>query len=117
MQPVFVGDVQGCATELDDLLTQAWDRFGAGFEPWIVGDVINRGPGNRQALEQVRDLVEAGRARLVLGNHEIGFLAAHLGLRELRSSDTFGDLLGAADAREWFGLAAPAAAGRDRAHR
>ena len=67
MQQIFVGDVQGCADELDELLARARDAFGDGFELWVVGDLVNRGPDNLRPLERVRELVEQGRAHYVLG--------------------------------------------------
>ena len=46
MQPIFVGDVQGCVDEFSELLDRARHSFGAGgFTLWIVGDLVNRGPG------------------------------------------------------------------------
>ncbi len=101
MQPIFLGDVQGCADELDEMLERAEERFGEACEFWLVGDLVNRGPGNRRVLERVRELVERGRARCVLGNHELGFLAAALGLREPRPSDTLGELLEGSDVDDW----------------
>lgn len=101
-QRIFVGDVQGCAEELDELIARARARFGGEFELWVAGDVVNRGPGNRRALEQVRELVEAGRGRFVLGNHELHMLQIALGLRELGRNDSVGDVLGAPDAGEWI---------------
>lgn len=105
MRPVFVGDVQGCADELDDLLERVAERVGAGFELWLVGDLVNRGPASLRTLERVRALVEGGRARVVLGNHDLSLIRAHLGLRPLLPLDTFGDVLSAVDAEdhvEWL---------------
>jgi bis(5'-nucleosyl)-tetraphosphatase (symmetrical) len=101
MQSIFVGDVQGCAEELGELLARARAAYGEGFELWLVGDLINRGPDNLAALREVRALVDAGRARYVLGNHEIGLLLTAAGLRERKPLDSFGDVLGAPDAAEW----------------
>jgi bis(5'-nucleosyl)-tetraphosphatase (symmetrical) len=50
----------------------------------------------------VRGLVDAGRARLVLGNHEIGLLLTAAGLRARKPLDSFGDVLEASDAAEWL---------------
>ena len=102
MQPIFVGDVQGCTEELDELLERAAADYGERFELWLVGDLINRGPGNLAVLRRVRELVDAGRARCVLGNHEIGLLMTATGLRERKPLDSFGDVLGAPDAAEWL---------------
>ncbi len=102
MQRIFVGDVQGCADELAELVTRATDAFGDEFALWIAGDLVNRGPDNRRPLELVRSLVEAGRAQYVLGNHEISLLAVDFGLRDLGPNDTFGDILSQADAAEWI---------------
>lgn len=102
MQPIFIGDVQGCADELDEMLDRAEARFGSEWEAWLVGDLVNRGPGNLRVLARVRELVEAGRARVVLGNHEIGLLLTAWGLRELSEWDSFGDVLEASDTADWI---------------
>ena len=96
-----MGDVQGCADELVELVARARAQFGDGFELWVAGDVVNRGPDNRRALELVRGFVEAGRGRYVLGNHEVHLLHVALGLRDLGRNDSIGDVLGAPDASEW----------------
>lgn len=102
MQPIFVGDVQGCAEELEEILGRARARFGERFEALFVGDLVNRGPESLRALELAFDLVEKGRARYVLGNHELGLLLAGLGLRPLRSIDTAVEILDSPDASFWM---------------
>jgi bis(5'-nucleosyl)-tetraphosphatase (symmetrical) len=103
VQRIFVGDVQGCADELGDLLARARSSFGSEFELWLVGDLVNRGPANLRVLEMVRPLVDAGRAYCVLGNHEVSLLRVAAGLRELAEDDTFQDVLEAGgDWLEWL---------------
>jgi bis(5'-nucleosyl)-tetraphosphatase (symmetrical) len=102
MQPIFVGDVQGCADELDEIVARAQARFGGDFELWLVGDLVNRGPASRRVLERVRALAERGRARVVLGNHEINLLCTAFGLRAPARDDTFGDVLEAPDLDDWL---------------
>jgi bis(5'-nucleosyl)-tetraphosphatase (symmetrical) len=102
VQRIFVGDVQGCADELEALIAKAVAEFGSEFTLWVAGDLVNRGPGNRRALEVVRRLVEAGRAHYILGNHEVFLISVGLGLRELRSEDSISDVLNASDAGEWI---------------
>ncbi len=102
MQPIFVGDVQGCDEEFAELLARAEAQFGREFELWSVGDLINRGPETRGPLARVRELEDRGRARVVLGNHEISLLRCWLGLREVSEFDSFRDVLDAPDADEWM---------------
>ncbi|MBW2724546.1 MAG: metallophosphoesterase, partial [Deltaproteobacteria bacterium] len=80
VQKIFVGDVQGCGDEFEELVGRAKRSFDTDFELWCVGDLINRGPKNLLALRLMRELVAAGRGQLVLGNHEIGLLRIWLGL-------------------------------------
>jgi len=101
VQPIFVGDVQGCADELDDIVARGDQEFGTGWVLWLVGDLVNRGPANVRVLESVRERVEAGRARLVLGNHDLAFLRAHYGITEPGPRDTLGEILEHPDAAMW----------------
>jgi len=102
MQDVFIGDIQGCADEFFALLKRLENRFGDDFRLWIVGDLVNRGPQNLRLLEFIRAFVEEGRARMVLGNHEIGLLAVAFGLREIRKTDTIADVLESSECDAWI---------------
>ncbi len=102
VQRIFVGDVQGCADELGDLVARAASRFGRDFELWLVGDIVNRGPANLRVLEQVRALQEEGRACVVLGNHELSLLRVAFGQRALADGDTFQQVLAAGDSDDWL---------------
>lgn len=64
----IVGDVQGCADELDHLLAAAAPESGCRLA--FVGDLINRGPKSKAVLE--RAVKED--ALVVVGNHEDGLL-------------------------------------------
>ncbi|MDO3385557.1 metallophosphoesterase [Gilvimarinus sp. SDUM040013] len=73
----IIGDVHGCAVTLERLLERlGYSRKGGVFQHperkvIFVGDIIDRGPRIRHALGLVRDMVDAGNAILVLGNHEL----------------------------------------------
>lgn len=64
----IVGDVQGCADELDDLLVAASIEDGRRLA--LAGDLVNRGPRSRAVLERA----VAEEALAVVGNHEDGLL-------------------------------------------
>ncbi len=81
----LIGDVHGCARELDLLLA----RLGYGAEcdsAWthpegrmavFLGDVVDRGPGIVRAMQRVTSMTAAGSALFVPGNHDerfVGFL-------------------------------------------
>jgi bis(5'-nucleosyl)-tetraphosphatase (symmetrical) len=102
VQHIFIGDVQGCADEFEAMIARARERYGEDFELWSVGDLVNRGPASLRVLVAMRELVERGRARFVLGNHELALLRTAWGLRERSAADSFGDVLDARDADEWI---------------
>jgi bis(5'-nucleosyl)-tetraphosphatase (symmetrical) len=97
-----IGDVQGCYAELGDLLEQV--RFDPVADRlWLLGDLINRGPESLRVVRLVRSLGES--ATTVLGNHDLHFLAIHLGGHSLNRNDTFVDLLNSAEVDEiadWY---------------
>jgi hypothetical protein len=79
MRTLFVGDLHGCAAELDDLLAAV------GFAPLrdrllLTGDAFSRGPG---PLAVWRTIEETG-AEMVLGNHDDRLLGQLRALRQGR---------------------------------
>ncbi len=76
-----IGDVHGHADALTGLLRSMGysDRDGAwrhpGRQAIFVGDLIDRGPQQLEAIDIVRRMVDAGTAQVVLGNHEFNAVA------------------------------------------
>lgn len=64
MRTIIVGDVHGCAHELEDLLDKV--AFAAGDRLVFVGDLVARGPASLKVL----DIARATGAIIVRGNHE-----------------------------------------------
>lgn len=97
MATFAVGDVQGCVGELRELMAQV--RFDQACDRIIfVGDLVNRGPDSLEALRFIRSLGSA--AQVVLGNHDLHFLALHYTGQNPRRSDTLAELLQASDVDE-----------------
>ena len=65
---------------------------------WFVGDLINRGPDSEAVLRFVKSLKD--RATVVLGNHDLHFLALSAGLHPNKSADQLDRLLHAPDLDE-----------------
>jgi len=92
-----VGDVQGCHAELVQLLETI--RFDPVTDRlWLVGDLVNRGPGSLEVLRLVKSLGDS--AITVLGNHDLHLLAVATGVAELRRGDTLDDILNVPDRDE-----------------
>src|SRR5262245_49109162 len=76
-----MGDVHGHADALLALLRELGYRFRGGA--WrhadrtavFVGDLVDRGPGQLEVVSTVHRMVEAGSARIVMGNHEFNAVA------------------------------------------
>jgi bis(5'-nucleosyl)-tetraphosphatase (symmetrical) len=90
MATYAVGDIQGCYDQLMRLLDKV------NFDPtrdrlWSVGDIINRGP---KSLETLRVLKALGSAfTMVLGNHDLHFVAMATGAQKHGKKDTLRAIL------------------------
>ncbi|MBR8538005.1 metallophosphoesterase [Carboxylicivirga sediminis] len=73
----IIGDVHGHHIQLQKLLLQmdytlvngVWSH--AYRVAVFVGDFINRGPNSKGVIQIIRDMVNAGTALAILGNHEV----------------------------------------------
>ena len=97
MSNYVIGDIQGCHKPLKKLLRKI------GFTPgqdrlWCVGDLVNRGPKSLDTLRLLRDIDDS--LIVVLGNHDLHFLAVHEGCTPLRRKDRLRELLAARDCDE-----------------
>jgi protein phosphatase len=85
----IIGDVHGCADELEELLArlgysvEAFDEGGergyrvfakSGRRAIFLGDLVDRGPRTPDVLRLVMAMVDAGEALCVPGNHDAKFL-------------------------------------------
>lgn len=97
MATYAIGDIQGCYEPLMGLLDKVR------FDPHVdqlccVGDLVNRGPHSLKVLRFLKTLGD--RAIILLGNHDLHFIAVAKGYQALRPNDTFQDVLDAADCDE-----------------
>ncbi|MET8854431.1 polynucleotide kinase-phosphatase [Amycolatopsis sp. NPDC004625] len=68
-----IGDVHGCAAELEELLAELGYADGvhpAGRTAVFVGDLVDRGPDTPGVLRRVMGMARSGNALVVCGNHE-----------------------------------------------
>ena len=77
----IIGDVHGCATQLKTLLDSLGYFSGSGSyrhrerTAVFVGDLVDRGPQQREVLEIVKAMVDSGAALIAMGNHEFNAVA------------------------------------------
>ena len=85
-----IGDLQGCFFSLQSLL-DAVNFNKREDEIWLVGDLVNRGQGSLEVLNwcyEHRDSI-----KIVLGNHDLHFLAVAFKVKSLSNKDTFESIL------------------------
>ncbi len=98
MPTYVIGDVQGCLTELEELLTLF------NFDPtqdflWFCGDLVNRGPDSLGVLRFIKNQLGAN-ANAILGNHDLHLLAVYYGAKKLKAKDTLKKVIKADDCAE-----------------
>lgn len=96
MSLYLIGDLQGCHAPFQRLL----DKIA--FSPsrdtlYILGDLVNRGPGSLEVLRSLSALGDA--AQCLLGNHDLHLLAVWQGVRKPGRSDTVQGVLEAKDSQ------------------
>lgn len=82
----IIGDVHGCAAELEALLGKLGYTDGVhpeGRTAVFVGDLVDRGPDSPGVLRRVMGMVRSGHALCVPGNHENKY-GRHLKGRKVR---------------------------------
>lgn len=94
MNVFAVGDLQGCFSELEQLLDKV------GFDPnqdqlWLAGDLVNRGPQSLEVLRFASSLGDSVKA--VLGNHDLHLLAVAYSGAKVKRNDTIQEILEAPD--------------------
>lgn len=71
----FIGDIHGYAERLETLLLSlGYQKTAHGYahptrKAIYLGDLVDRGPEQVKTYRIVRDMVEAGNADLIMGNH------------------------------------------------
>ena len=91
-----IGDIQGCYDEFVELVERidahaAADKQDKKPELWLVGDMVNRGPKSLETLQWL--IKHEARCRIVLGNHDLNFLAVAAGVRKAKADDTLDALI------------------------
>lgn len=89
-----IGDIQGCDSALGRLLDEI--GFSASRDTvYLLGDLVNRGPGSAAVLR--RCMQQGDALRPLLGNHDLHLLAAAHGARKPSRKDTLEQVLKADD--------------------
>ena len=97
MSAYAIGDVQGCYSELQNLLNEInFDE--RRDELWFAGDLVNKGPKSLQTLRFIKAL--GVNAKITLGNHDLHLLAVAKNIQPLLKKDTIQEILAADDVKE-----------------
>ncbi|MFN6970924.1 MAG: symmetrical bis(5'-nucleosyl)-tetraphosphatase, partial [Rheinheimera sp.] len=94
MARYVIGDVQGCYDQLQALL-QLIQFESDRDQLWFCGDLIARGPKSLECLRFIRALGD--NAVIVLGNHDLNFLASLYGFGKISAADQLTALQQASD--------------------
>jgi serine/threonine protein phosphatase 1 len=74
---IAIGDIHGCHLALEQVLRDL--KISAGDTIIVLGDVVDRGPGTKQAVDQLLELETSCRLIFLMGNHEEMMLEAREG--------------------------------------
>ena len=73
-----IGDVHGCLEPLQNLLSKM--NLKPNDDVWFVGDLVGRGDQEWEVLQEVASMPNA---KIILGNHDLHFLAQRMSSRPL----------------------------------
>ena len=94
MATYAIGDVQGCYYSLQDLIKKI--PFDSTKDKlWFVGDIVNRGKFSLETLSWCYE--NQKNIKIVLGNHDLHFLAISFNQRSPNKTDTLNSLLKSKD--------------------
>lgn len=90
MATYAIGDIQGCYDPLQGLLQKI--HFDSSIDQlWLCGDLVNRGPESLAVLQMLNSI--KNNCTIVLGNHDLHFLAIEANKQNLKPTDTLLPLL------------------------
>ena len=93
-----LGDIQGCFEEFKLALEKVnFDKKRDYL--WLVGDLINRGPDSLKLLRFLYKIRK--RTHIVLGNHDLHFLACFYKQRKFSKTDTLSKLINAKECSKY----------------
>jgi len=85
-----IGDLQGCFYSFQSLLNAV--NFNKSEDKlWLVGDLVNRGKGSLEILQWCYE--HRDNIKIVLGNHDLHFLAVAFQSTSISTKDTFEPVL------------------------
>ena len=94
MSTYLIGDLQGCDGAFNSLL-QHIDFSPSRDKLYLLGDLVNRGPGSEKVLRQCMEWGDC--VFPLLGNHDLHLLAIANGIRKIGKRDTLQNILEAPD--------------------
>ena len=90
MSAYAIGDLQGCFFSFQSLLSTLNFNIKED-EIWLVGDIVNRGKGSLEVLDWC--FKHQGNIKIVLGNHDLHFLAVAFQVKAISAQDTIQPIL------------------------
>ena len=90
MSAYAIGDLQGCFFSFQSLLSTL-DFNVKEDELWLVGDIVNRGKGSLEVLDWCYK--HQNNIKIVLGNHDLHFLAVAFQVKSISAQDTIQPIL------------------------
>ena len=99
MATYAIGDLQGCFYTFNKLLEKISFNT-TNDELWLVGDILNRGQNSLEVVDWCYN--NRQNIKLVLGNHDLHFLAIAFSLKNLSERDTLSKLFSSAKLKSYI---------------